>query len=88
MKFPWGKVIETFDYNFDGQIMTVVKYHPWTDGYCKRFSPELVEYSCEEISQSAESLFSLIIAWMVYRKLGSNQQALTSGICRMLKLED
>jgi hypothetical protein len=28
-KFPWGKVMDKFEYDFDGRTMEVVKYHPW-----------------------------------------------------------
>lgn len=85
--FTWGRVIDEFIYDFDGDVMNVVKYHPWIDR-SKQANKDIIEYHCEEISQSAESILPLVIAWIAHRKLGSNQQALVIGICRMLKLEE
>lgn len=89
-RFPWGKVLETFEFLIDGHELWIVKYHPWMrDGNrIKVGTPnlDLVEYNCDEISQSANSMMQILVAWMVYKQLGMNQGALTQGIARMLKL--
>jgi hypothetical protein len=89
MKFPWGKVIQGFVVDFDGDLMEVTKYHPWiyknNQSTCVANSDE-VSYHCEEISESSESLDQLVISWIVYRRLGLNQRPLVAGICRALKI--
>lgn len=88
-KFVWGKVIDKFDYDFDGIEVNIVKYHPWM--YEKGRSThkpdmEKIEYYCEEISQSSNTLMGILLSWIVYRQLGMNQDALVTGLARMLKL--
>lgn len=89
-RFPWGKVLETFKFLIDGHELWIVKYHPWMRDVnrIKVGTPnlDLVEYNCDEISQSANSMMQILVAWMVYKQLGMNQGALTQGIARMLKL--
>jgi len=88
-RFPWGRVVERFEYDFDGEIMDVVKYHPFKrDGstVLRKIDEEKISYSCEEISQSSVSLEHLVIAWIAYKSLGLNQHALVSGIARALEL--
>lgn len=90
-KFPWGRVIETFVYDFDGVEVSIIKFHPWIleDGRITR-KPDFdkIEYHCEEINESAYSLITILLTWMVEHQLGHNQGALTQGIARMLKLSD
>lgn len=86
-KFPWGKVIDRFEYNFDGTILEVVKYHPkkydGTEGY------SLDEmFHCEEISGSFGSIQHLLISWIVYKNLGLNEHSLANGIARALKITE
>ena len=90
-RFPWGRIINTFVYDFDGVEVTIIKFHPWVyeNGYStKKPDMEKIEYYCEEINQSADSLIGILITWMVEHQLGRNQGALTQGIARMLKLSD
>ncbi len=91
-RFSWGKVLETFEFVIDGHELWIVKYHPWMrDGNrIKVGTPnlEVVEYNCDEICQSANSMMVLIIAWITYKQLGCNQDSLVCGIARMLKLEE
>jgi len=90
-KFPWGRITNTFVYDFDGVEVTIIKFHPWVyeKGYStKKPDMEKIEYHCEEINQSADSLITLLLTWMVEHQLGHNQGALTQGIARMLKLSD
>ena len=90
-KFPWGKVIDTFTYDFDGIEVSIVKFHPWNHEYGSRkktVDVNKIEYHCEEISQSSNSPIVLLLAWIVEHQLGMNQGALTQGIARMLNLSD
>lgn len=87
-KFNWGKVIETFDYNFDGDAMTVTKFHPWKREGSAVLSgvPDatVVQFHCEELHESSDSILGLIISWIANKKLGLNQYALVAGCCRAL----
>ena len=91
-RFPWGMIIETFEFLIDGHELIIVKYHPWVREGNRILTGtpnlDLVEYNCDEISQSANSMMVLIIAWITYKKLGCNQDSLVCGIARMLKLEE
>jgi hypothetical protein len=88
-KFPWGKVIETIVLNFDGQIMTIVKYHPRIAERCVltlEIDETKVKYSCEEIGHSADNIFHLVLIYMAIKHLGHNQDALVQGIARALQI--
>lgn len=91
-RFSWGRVMETFNFVIDGYELEIVEYHPWIreGSRIKTGTPnlDLVEYNCDEISQSANSMMVLIIAWITYKQLGWNQDSLVCGIARMLKLEE
>lgn len=78
-KFPWGEVIDRFEYDFDGIKMEVVKFISKYDGS--------ILYCCEEIRESSESLFYLVIAWMAKQQLGSNEGSLVVGICKALEIK-
>ena len=84
-KFPWGRIINTFVSDFDGTEVTIIKFYPWV---YENGRNEKIEYHCEEINQSADSLIGILITWMVEHQLGRNQGALIQGIARMLKLSD
>lgn len=91
MKFTWGSVIERFNFNFDGVEMNVIKYHPWIYDKNGRGTQMIdenkINYSCEEISRSDESLFALTLYWIAHKQLGLNQGALVQGICKALNIE-
>ena len=87
-KFPWGRTINTFVYDFDGVEVTIIKFHPFYEDNTRKPDMEKIEYHCEEINQSADSLIGILITWMVEHQLGRNQGALIQGIARMLKLSD
>jgi hypothetical protein len=86
--FTWGTVIDVFDYDFDGKVMQVTKYHPWkrSDSSVLIGQPdtEVVEYHCEELHESAASLDYLLLAWLANKNLGSNQHTLVAGLSRAL----
>lgn len=88
-KFAWGKVIDKFEYNFDGMVMSVIKYHPWKTNGTVILSGEpdtdQVMYSCEEINESSENIIYLVIAWIVFKKIGRNNGSLASGIARAIR---
>jgi hypothetical protein len=89
-KFTWGKIIQRFEYNFDGQVMEVVKFHPWKtheNGHTiLSGQPDLdkVEYECPEIHVGSENLFELILHWIARKHLGDNHDSLVTGVCRAL----
>ena len=88
--FVWGKVLDCFSYDFDGTVMEVTKYHPWKevdDGISvKTGDPDTaqVEYHCEELHTAFNSMDALLICWIAHKRLGLNQHALVSGVCRAL----
>ena len=88
MKFAWGKVIDRFEYDFDGVTMNVVKFHPWETNGCEVLTgihdESAVYYHCAELSESTDDLMALLISWMARKNLGLNQYALVSGVCRAL----
>ena len=90
-KFFLGKQIESFDYNFNGKICTVIAYHPYVsiDGHVfyNLCDGTRTEYYCAEIGINTSSLEYLLIAWIAHKNLGLNQYALVEGICRALKVE-
>jgi hypothetical protein len=97
-KFPWGKVLTHCSYNFDGQVFEVTKFygHKMDDRGFQIFqdnskTPELDTskplYHCEEISQSTETFFGLLLAWITYKQLGLNQSQLVAGLCRALQIK-
>lgn len=85
-KFPWGKVIERFIYNFDGEELEIVKYHPWESNR-GIIDYEKVMYDCEEIGQSACNLHYILIAYIVHKRIGANEHSLIKGIARALCCE-
>ncbi len=89
MKYIWGRVISDFKIEIDGYLLEVVKYHPFQFNgsiATKEIDLSTVLYGCDEISQSADSMMQILVAWVVYKQLGMNQGALVQGIARMLKL--
>lgn len=91
-KFNWGKVIETFDFDFDGVMLEVVKFHPWKQKSALVLSGDpnegVVEYHCEELHASFRSFDALLISWITNRRLGLNQHALAAGICKALDIDE
>ena len=89
-KFNWGKVIDRFTYDFDGDVMEVIKFHPWqTEGnQVLTGQPDLSEihYHCVELRESSESLQYLLIAWIANKNLGRNQYSLVAGISKALSI--
>ena len=90
-KFSWGKVISRSTYDFDGTVMNVVKYHPWKLDGCTILTGQpdetKIEFSCEEINESCENLYYLIISFIAFKNLGLNQHTLVAGIGRSLCLK-
>ncbi len=89
MKYTWGRVITVHEFAIDGHEFDIVEYHPFQfKGSISTNEVDLdkVLYGCDEISQSADSMMNILIAWMVYKQLGMNQGALVQGISRMLML--
>lgn len=88
-RFTWGKVIDRFEYDFDGVTMEVTKYHPRKSvgvTVTQEIDESKVEYHCEELREAANSVFELLISFIARKKLGYNQHALVAGVCRALDL--
>jgi hypothetical protein len=90
-RFVWGRVIERFDYDFDGQRMELVKFHPWKSerGTVRTGDPDtmVTQYHCDKMSESFWCIDDALIAWIARKNLGLNQHALVAGICRALETE-
>jgi len=90
-RFVWGKVVDRFDFDFDGERLEVVKFNPWKRAGATVLSgqpnEEEVNFHCEQIRESFLSFDALLIGWIVHRRLGQNQGALSSGICRALNID-
>lgn len=89
-RFPWGKVIDRFTFDFDGEVFDVTKYNPWISrgsSYVIRTPSDEIEYHCEELHQSAGSLMALLIHWIAFKRMGSNNGSLAEGVCRALCVE-
>jgi hypothetical protein len=89
-KFVWGRVLNKFDYDFDGKEVQIIKYHPWAVDGCtiKRgvVDESITTFHCEEIHQSDINIFVLILAWLAYKQLGLNEGSLVCGIAKALDL--
>jgi len=89
-KFSWGKVLDCFEYDFDGDMLSVTKYHPFKyENNCAingQFSDE-INYHVEEMHESFNSMHSMLIAWVTYKNLGYNNGALAAGKCRALEIK-
>ena len=87
--FSWGRVLGTFFFDFDGELMSVVKYHPYIyEDHVSTGSVDttMVRYHCDEISRSSSSLKLLVIHWMAQHTVGLNSAGLAEGIGRALNL--
>lgn len=88
--FAWGKVLEKFEYDFDGHTIHVIKYHPWKrEGHSVQTgiaNPDEIEYECTEINEAFSTIESLLIAWIARKNLGNNQHTLVNGLCRALNV--
>jgi hypothetical protein len=92
-KFPWGKVIDRVDYDFDGKTLEIVKAHPWKSLSApkseREFDAEKVIYFCDELGVSTNSIMTMLLYWIVCQGVGRGQHghSLFSGICRMLTID-
>ena len=88
MIFAWGEKIDGFDLNLDGEVLRIVKYHPWKSKGCQVLTgqpdTDVINFHCAELRASYYSIYEVVIAWIAYKKLGLNQHALVSGVCRAL----
>lgn len=86
--FTWGQIIARFEYDFDGSIMRVVKFHPWKMSGFNICSGDVDEtktqYYCDELSEISDSLQGLLLSWLVFKNLGSNQSALICGLAKAI----
>ena len=88
-KFSWGRVLNNFEYDFDGRFVLVTKYHPWKSEGCTVLVGDANEaetnFHCEELHESFGSIDTLLIAWVAHKNLGLNQHALVAGIAKALE---
>lgn len=86
-RFAWGKVIDYISLDFDGQVMEIVKYHPYKEfGRSKEIDESRTEYHCEELHASATTMFGIVLQYIVEKQLGHNQHQLVAGLFRMLEI--
>lgn len=86
-KFPWGKVVDRFDYDFDGEKLEVVKYLPRKAMHLNGGYEERPQYHVEELHSSYWNMQALLIDWIAYKNLGLNQHSLTAGLCKALEIK-
>ncbi len=90
-RFPWGKVLDRFEFDFDGVKLEVTKYLPtkFVNGHAVKGEHEdEPEYHIDEMSGSFGSMDAALIGWITHRRLGLNNNSLAYGICRALKIEE
>lgn len=89
-KFPWGEVIRTINLDLDGEVVTIVKYHPWKSHKSTILVGDAdltkVLYHNDDISWSHSSIKESLIYWLTHASLGLNNHSLAAGICRALSL--
>ena len=89
-KFPWGKVVDRFDYDFEGQPFEAIKYHPriYINGTgTDQVDSNSILYHCPQIGTSSGSLFELLICWLAVQSLSSTEALYVApAISRALKL--
>jgi hypothetical protein len=93
--FPWGKVIERLDYDFDGKKLEIVKAHPWKNWNSEKprnqreFDADRIIYSCEELGVMTNSVVTMLLYWIVVQGVGDGREGhvLFTGICRMLTID-
>ena len=89
-KFVWGKVIDRFVYDFDGESVEVVKYYPDKFVNGSKVNGEYEDrpaFHIGDLHTSAYTLDEMIITWIANKRLGLNQHTLVGGICRALCIE-
>lgn len=86
--FTWGKVIDRFEYDFDGAKVEVVKYfgREFINGHPTGNYETTPSYHIEELHESARSLQYMLIAYIARKNLGNNQHTLVAGICKALDI--
>jgi hypothetical protein len=75
-KFPWGKVVDRFDYDFEGQSFEVIKYHPriYINGTgTDQVDTDSISYHCPQIRTCSYSLFELLVCWLATQSLSSTE---------------
>jgi hypothetical protein len=91
-KFPWGKVLEIFEYDFDGKPLEIVKYHPWkSEGVSVKTGNPNEDETCYHIAAMSESFHSIdaaLIGWIAHKNLGLNHGTLAAGVCRALNVRE
>lgn len=90
-RFSWGRVIDTLELDFDGEVLSVTKFHPYmpnTTGPNRPVDEQQVLFHCEALRESWPHLDALVLSWMVSRHVGRNESSLVRGLCRALNIED
>lgn len=89
-KFAWGSIIDRLSYDFDGITLEIIKYNPWVKNGNRllvgSIAHDCVSYHCEEMNQTFNTVFELIIHWIVFKRLGLNNSSLAEGVCKAVDL--
>lgn len=88
--FPWGRVIDRFEYDFDGAKLSVTKYYPkkHNTSLSSREYEDVPFYHVEEMRAAFPCMDSLLIGWLIHRNVGfGNQDPLLKGMCRALNVK-
>lgn len=94
-RFSWGKVLDRFTLDFDGDKLEVTKFygHVFEKGSQKfdssgrpLYDENCALYHADQLSESAHTVDALVISWIARRRLGYNQHTLVAGIARALSI--
>lgn len=85
-----GEVIETLTYDFEVEIVKIVKFHPWKcfADHFHGINYSKIEYYCENLDQYGDTLLGVLIAWITFHQLGGPHNELVEGLVRLLKLDE
>ena len=84
-KFVWGKIVNCIVLDMDGKLLEIIKYKPFL--LSSKITSEEISYHIAELSESWTTFEGAVIGWMVRQHLGQNHGAVTSAICRILKVK-
>ena len=84
-KFALGKELQTFILDMNGTWLRIIKYHPYLNQN-KDVGNEIL-FHVPSLYEAWPTFDAAVVGWMVRQHLGPDNNALTSAICRILKVE-